>query len=831
MNATIQDVRALLSGPIALEPTRLQRLLDAVAAEARGEGVDIRAALGPMAQMRGETAAAGRGVGVLQIAGVILHRARWWPASTENIALEFDRMVEDEAIETIILDINSPGGTVYGVPELARKIFEARKTKRIIAVANALSASAAYWIGTAAGEFVVTPSGEVGSIGVYGVHLEFSRLFEKEGITATVIRAGARKAEGNPFEPLSDEAREHLQAQMDVYYEAFVRDVARHRGVSEDVVMSEAWGQGRTVLAEEAVELGMADRIATLEEVLADVGVDRRRQIGLYTGATVRATATAAAGELLVQVAPGAAWPIAHVFEAAEAPEDERDDDDGDPLEDPDDDVDLDGDGSTDEDESPAPEAASEAREEIVDPQKDSAAQTGAATATATPAVQVGADREAEQQRAAQIVELCQAHGVLDRAAEYIRSGKSVGEIGLELAREARENLQAMTAPAVELSEKEARRYSISRAILSQLPKSEGGIEAGFEREVSEEIEKNLPKGYKPRGGIFVPHRIKTRDAASFGLRVDPALLARVSAVDPALGQRLAALNTLSPTAGGNAVFTEPGDLIDMLRPRMRVVALGAQTISGLNAEIAFPRQTGSAQWTWRPENPGSDLADTDATIGQVLLSPKSGSATTGYTRQFLTLGSIDVDAFVQNDLALVAALGIDAAAINGPGSDAPTGILNTSGVNVVPIGTDGGRPTFEHIVQLETEVASDDADIGAMAYLTTPGIRGLLKVTQMFEGTNGMPVWQGNEMNGYRAEVSTQVPSDLTKGGGTNLHAILFGVWSQLIIGYFGAYELVVDPYSQKKKGIIEVTAFQMAGVALRNPEAFAVIKDASLI
>lgn len=811
MNEILTDVRALLSGPLAIEPTRLQRVVDAVIAEARGEAVDLRAALAPAAQLRDRPHASGQGVGLIQISGTILHRSRWWPSATERLGIEFDRMVEDDGLDTIVLDIDSPGGTVYGVGELARKIHAARRKKRIIAVANALSASAAYWLGSAASELVVTPSGEVGSIGVYGVHLEFSRMLEADGITATVIRAGEHKAEGNPFEPLSPEAIAHMQAQMDTYYEAFVGAVARHRGVSTSRVLND-WGQGRTVLAEEAVELGMADRLATLEEVLAEAGVDRRRQIGMYIGAHAAAPTAEA---LKAEVAPLVEDPADEDEELEEAPEDEAE---------------ADRDASAESSATPAPNAAPTAEQEDAMSKTDTAAQTGAATQTATPAVQVGVDREVEQTRAAQIVELCSAHGITDRAADYIRSGKSVGEIGIEIAREARQSLQAMSAASVELSEQEARRYSISRAILSQLPKSEGGVEAGFEREISDEIESRLPASVKRHGGIFVPNRIKASDAGAFGARINPALLAQVSAIDPALGQRLATLNTGTPTAGGNAVFVEGGELIDMLRPRMRVVALGAQTLSGLSAEIAFPRQTGSSSWTWRSENPGSDLSDSDATIGQVLLSPKSGSATTGYTRQLLTIASIDVDAFVQNDLAMVAALGIDAAAIAGPGTNAPTGILNTSGVNVVEIDTNGGKPTFTHIVQLETEVATDNADIGVMGYLTTPGIRGLLKTTEMFSGTNGMPVWQGSEMNGYRAEVSTQVPSDLTKGTGTNLHAILFGVWSQLLVGYFGAYELVVDPYSKKKQGIIEVTAFQMAGVAVRHPEAFAVIKDAAL-
>ncbi|HEX7050180.1 MAG TPA: phage major capsid protein, partial [Longimicrobiales bacterium] len=722
--------------------------------------------------------------------------------------------------------------------------------------------SAAYWIGTAASEFVVTPSGEVGSIGVYGVHLEFSRMLEMDGVTATVIRAGEHKAEGNPFEPLSPDALAHMQAQIETYYDAFVRAVARQRGVSVSRVLRD-WGQGRTALAEQAVELGMADRIATLEEVLADVGIDRRRQISTFLGAAAepaRALAEGAEGAVVATVATArpaavdgfeAASPQTVVFRAeAQDPPDEPDEDEDDeeedeedealPVDEPEDDVDPNGGGSAASSETPEPNAAHMAEETDAMSTTDTAAPERAATdAAAKPAVQVGADREAEQTRAAQIVELCSAHGIMDRAADYIRSGRSVGEIGIEIAKEARKNLKAMTTPAVEMSEKEARRYSIRRAIMGQVARREGSQppeDDGFEREISDEIQKKLPRDYKYQGGILVPTRVRARDAVAMGMgalgQIDPALVQRISMLDPSLGARLAALQTGTPTAGGNTVFTEGGELIDMLRPRMRVIALGATTLTGLRSPIAFPRQTGSSQWTWVAENPGTDVADSDAVIGQVLLSPKSGSASTAYSRQLLTESSIDIDAFVQNDLNTITALGIDKAAIDGPSAgDSPVGILNTPGVNVVPIGANGGAPTFVHIVQLETEVATDNADIGTLAYLTTPGVRGKLKTTEMFPGTNGMPIWMGGEVNGYRAEVSTQVPSNLTKGTGTNLHAILFGVWSQLLIGYFGAYELVVDPFRLKKQALIEVTAFQMVGTALRNPESFAVINDAAIV
>jgi hypothetical protein len=107
--------------------------------------------------------------------------------------------------------------------------------------------------------------------------------------------------------------------------------------------------------------------------------------------------------------------------------------------------------------------------------------------------------------------------------------------------------------------------------------------------------------------------------------------------------------------------------------------------------------------------------------------------------------------------------------------------------------------------------------------------MRGKLKQTQQFSGTNGVPVWVGkNEMNGYNAQVSNQVPSTLTKGTSSDCHAIIFGAWEQMLIGEWGALEVIADPFRLKKQGMIEVTSFQMADIALRQAAAFAAMKDA---
>jgi signal peptide peptidase SppA len=217
-------------------------------------------------------------VAVLPIMGVISHRAGMMQdlsepqgASAEKISRQLDALIEDTSVGAILLDMNSPGGTVPGVMELADKIYNARGVKKIVAVANAQVASAAYWIGSQAEEFVVVPSGEVGSIGVFMVHQDLSERFKMAGIQPTLIKAGKYKVEGNPYVPLDEEARAAFQASVDQYYDAFVKAVARGRGVNTSAVRN-GFGEGRMVMAQEAVKLGMADRVATMDDTLKRLG-------------------------------------------------------------------------------------------------------------------------------------------------------------------------------------------------------------------------------------------------------------------------------------------------------------------------------------------------------------------------------------------------------------------------------------------------------------------------------------------------------------------------------------------------------------------------------
>jgi len=256
-----------------------------------GSPMEIAAKSRPSASVKGNIA-------VMPLFGVLAQRMDMMDeisggTSTENFAKQFKAAVADPSIKAIVINVDSPGGAVYGTQELAEIIYQAREQKHIVAIANSEAASAAYWIASAADEFVVTPSGQVGSIGVVTVHEDWSEAYAKAGVKPTIIKAGDFKYEGNYMEPLSDESKEAIQARIDVYYESFVNTVARNRGVSAKVVKAD-FGQGRMFTAQAAKAAGLVDRIDTLDGVLARLGASS-------TASATRMSAKLAASQLELQ--------------------------------------------------------------------------------------------------------------------------------------------------------------------------------------------------------------------------------------------------------------------------------------------------------------------------------------------------------------------------------------------------------------------------------------------------------------------------------------------------------------------------------------------------
>lgn len=278
-----------LTTPWALMPERLQAMSGILTRWSAGEPTRDETMFQVntdrvLRDSRKQMAAAstGSGIAVLPLYGVVTQRGNMvddisgpGSSSTQQFTSVLRQMLADDTVGQILIDIDSPGGSVYGVSELASEIIKARAQKPVIAVANSLAASAAYWIGCSASEFYVTPGGEVGSIGVWQAHFDYSKALEEDGVKPTLISSGKFKVEGNPYVPLDEQAQAFMQSRVDDYYNAFVEAVALGRGVSINDVKT-GMGEGRVLGAEAALAQNMVDGIATFDDVLAKMQANIR---------------------------------------------------------------------------------------------------------------------------------------------------------------------------------------------------------------------------------------------------------------------------------------------------------------------------------------------------------------------------------------------------------------------------------------------------------------------------------------------------------------------------------------------------------------------------
>lgn len=279
MNNIPHILKAVAEEPWAIKHSWLMAMLEVLNLRANGVKLspdEIEAQLEPSRE-----AAAARpranvpgGVAVVNVFGAMMKRGGLFDdvsgmSGMDVIAAQLRAAAANPDIKAVVLNIDSPGGMVSGLPELAAEV--AAMDKFVLAVANGMAASAAYWLGSQADEFVMTTSGEVGSIGVVSMHQDISRMLDQQGVDVTVLTSSKYKYEGHPYQPLSDEARAHMQKQIDEFDQMFVKAVAKGRGVSMAKVRAD-FGQGRTMLARDALAAGMVDRVATLDEELRKLG-------------------------------------------------------------------------------------------------------------------------------------------------------------------------------------------------------------------------------------------------------------------------------------------------------------------------------------------------------------------------------------------------------------------------------------------------------------------------------------------------------------------------------------------------------------------------------
>ncbi len=386
-----------------------------------------------------------------------------------------------------------------------------------------------------------------------------------------------------------------------------------------------------------------------------------------------------------------------------------------------------------------------------------------------------------------------------DKATKAIESGVSLDEFRALTI----EHLGQTAKPVdtdIGLTAREVKQFSFLRAIhaLANPTDRRAQEAAAFEYECSRAASEQMGKSAR---GMLVPSDVLKRD-----------------------------LSVGTTTAGGHTVATDllSGSFIDLLRNRSYMMQV-ATVLSGLNGNVAIPRQTSGATAYWVAE--AGAPTESQQAFDQVTLTPKTLGGYTDFSRRLMLQSSIDVEAMVRRDLATVLALELDRAALHGSGSsNQPTGVAATAGIGSVAGGTNGLAPAWSHIVALETEVAIDNADIGALMYVTNAKVRGKLKTVEKASSTAQF-VWTDGDtpLNGYRSLTTNQVSSTLTKGTSSGVcSAIFFGNWADLLIGMWGGLDLLVDPYTSSTTGTVRVTALQDVDVAVRHPESFAAMLDA---
>lgn len=266
-------LQACLDRPWALLPRKLAAIEAFLALKAAGGEVDADEVRALAAAQRSTDIRTSGVIQVIPLYGVLTQRGGLTAASepltsTARVGLAIRQAASDPNVRGIVLDVDSPGGEVFGTSELAAVVADAAQNagKPVVAVANSLAASAAYWIASQAEELVVTPGGMVGSVGVYAMHVDVSRAAEMQGVNVSLISAGEHKTDGNQYEPLGDAARADIQAEVQDYYGLFVRDVARGRAVSAQTVR-DTW-QARMFTAKNALAAGLVDRVDTLDATI-----------------------------------------------------------------------------------------------------------------------------------------------------------------------------------------------------------------------------------------------------------------------------------------------------------------------------------------------------------------------------------------------------------------------------------------------------------------------------------------------------------------------------------------------------------------------------------
>ena len=388
---------------------------------------------------------------------------------------------------------------------------------------------------------------------------------------------------------------------------------------------------------------------------------------------------------------------------------------------------------------------------------------------------------KAERSRIQEIQAVAAKYNLNDLGEQYIKEGRNLADFNAAVLREWKP--EAITPKAddadIGLSEKETRSWSVLRAIdyLANPTSAAKKEAAAFEIEASEAAAAKLGRASR---GITIPNEVFSRDQ-----------------------------QTRPDTAGGNLISTQlSSDFISLLRNASVLAQTGSTVLTGLSGNISIPRQGSSQTAYWVGE--GSNVTESDITIEQVNMTPRTIGAMTDISRKLLIQSSLDVESLVRQSLAQTVALEIDRAALYGLGSSSePLGLHNTTGIATENVGNND--PSFGDVVNMESDIAVANALTGSLAYVTRANIAGAMKVKTKDSGS-GRFVNEDGVVNGYPLYVSNQVESG----------DIWYGDWSQLIIGYWSGLDLQVDPYTGGASGNVRVRVLQDCDTGVKHPESF---------
>ena len=404
-----------------------------------------------------------------------------------------------------------------------------------------------------------------------------------------------------------------------------------------------------------------------------------------------------------------------------------------------------------------------------------------------------------------ELMALGRQYNKLDEAMEHAQSGGTVEQFRSYIL----ENLgpvnhideKASFNNDLGLSKKEIGSYNIANAIMASAEND--WSKAGFEREVSLAAQKQ--SGKNARGGFIIPDEVFTRTNMTVG----------------------------SAASMGNVVQTDKIGIVDVLLGRTLIERMGCTKLSGLQGSISLPRATSGNAASWLAED--GNATESLIVTENISASPKTVSANSTLSRRLLLQSSINVQNYVQQDILRHINVAIDSVAIEGAGSNEPTGIIETSGIGDVAVS--GSVPSHSDICDLWSTVSAEDADVGSLAFLTTPEMASILaQVPEVNATTGDRPVWSTNfagsepgrgSMLGFPAYYSSLVPSDLQT---EDYHVIIFGNMQDLVLCEWGGLTVITDPYSESNTGAVRINVFKDVDIIIRHTESFAAILDASL-